>query len=491
MKKEQYAVNPHMPADKSAIASAVPMREFFSVNRKMRFIAILAMAVSLVDVLHSAEPVIDQSQVRLVQGGKRRLTVEYVLTGGDGVVTLDIQTNATAGAESGWVSVGPEKVATATGDVFKRVSAGAGTKRIDWYPRNVLPHDIVLPSGSVRAVVKAYPVYSPPDYMVINLDDGSIAYYENVAQLPNGIESDYCRDNALVLRKVHAAGRGFLMGTSPHEVGVPADAYFSYEKTQYVSFTQDYYLGVFEVTCGQFRRVMGKNQVESQFTLATEYRTRPVENVTYVSYGNDTGLMEANAWPNSDFDEARKTHANSFFGRLRTLTNLGSALCLPTSAQWEYACRAGSRSSLHLGYNLKVTSEGEDAALSRFARYKYNGGYVKGEGDTYSAPDPATATVANGTARVGSYEPNAWGFYDMLGNVREICYNHYYNYVTGADLVDPTGTVPSSNVTQYRIVRGGGWSSEPSECRAGAIEQYQIWTSPKNIGFRVLLQLQH
>ena len=450
------------------------------------FIAALCGAASMTC---SGMPTVDQSTVTISQDRFRRTKISYVLSGDAAVVTFDIQTNATAYAESGWVSIGPETLSTATGDVFRRVEAGA--RSIAWDSRKEFPEKLI-PAGCVRAVVKAYPLHSPPDYMVIDLDDGSRTYYDCASQLPMGIESDHYRDNTMVLKKVHAAGKSFLMGTSPHEVGKPEDAYLSLEKTQRVSFTQDYYLGIFEVTCGQFRRVMKANHGESQFTLTAGYRTRPVENAMYATWGDDVGMMNTGAWPNDDFDEARKTHEKSFFGRLRTLTGLGSALCLPTSAQWEYACRAGSRTSLHGGLNLKVASGGEDANLSRFARYKYNGGYVKGDGDTYSEPDYATATTANGTARVGSYEPNEWGFYDMLGNVREMCYNYYYNYNgAGVDRVDPAGTVPTSSVSSYRIARGGGWSSEPSACRAGAIEKNQMWVASKNLGFRVLLQLQH
>ncbi len=445
-----------------------------------------ALVVAFMHCVFASTVAANLSNVSVRQDANRNVTITYNLNGEDAIVAFDIETNAISCAETGWTSIGLEKLRYASGDVFRLVESDGVSKSIRWNPQEAWP-GMSVPQGCLRAIVRAYPTNSPPDYMVIDLDSGSATYYEAESELPEGIWSDHYRDKAIVLRRVHAAGRSFLMGTGAHEIGAPDDDSRGYEGVHRVSFTQDYYLGVFEVTCGQFRRVAGGNVTLSQFTLSTDFRTRPVEKMTYATYGADAGVMTDSAWPNDDFNVARKTHANSFFGRLRTLTGLGAALCLPTSAQWEFACRAGSRSQLHGGLNLDVATGSADANLSRFARYKYNSGYVDNGDGTFSAPEAATATIANGTARVGSYEPNEWGFYDMLGNVREMCYDYFYVWSYGEAKVDPSGGRPSN--TSYRVLRGGGWDSEPSACRSSAIDRIQIWASTPSVGFRVLLQL--
>ena len=121
---------------------------------------------------------------------------------------------------------------------------------------------------------------------------------------------------------------------------------------------------------------------------------------------------------------------------------------LPTEAEWEYAARAGSRTRF---------SWGDDAECSKMMYENDVGssenkcvGYVRSRGLT---PDS--------TAPVKSYSPNAWGLYDMHGNVWEWCQDWYGNYPSGS-VTDPTG--PSSG--SGRVLRGGGWSSGAGNCRS-------------------------
>jgi formylglycine-generating enzyme required for sulfatase activity len=160
-------------------------------------------------------------------------------------------------------------------------------------------------------------------------------------------------------------------------------------------------------------------------------------------------------------------------------------LDLPTEAQWEFACRAGCTNALYDGNEL-LTGTGEDANLSKLARYKYT---VESVNADYSC------STNSGTARVGTYEPNDWGLYDMLGNVAEMCLDCYSSYtnVTDEITIDPYGTkfygASSSNPTSYRVIRGGSYKSESQYCRSASRARAQVWFPDSAIGARMCYTL--
>ena len=147
-------------------------------------------------------------------------------------------------------------------------------------------------------------------------------------------------------------------------------------------------------------------------------------------------------WPNNS-----AVNATSFMGKLRAKTGL-STFDLPTESQWEYACRAVTTTALNTGHNL--TSGSSDPRMDVAGRYWYNGG------SGYSLSCPTSA----GTAEAGSYLPNAWGLYDMHGNVWEWCLDWYGTYP--GTVTDPEGAASGS----YRMRRGGSWNSEAYVCRS-------------------------
>ena len=179
------------------------------------------------------------------------------------------------------------------------------------------------------------------------------------------------------------------------------------------------------MTQKQWELVMGENPSGSLF----EAETRPVENVTY----GDIRGSGANAG------------AGSFMGRVRAKTGL-DGFDLPTEAQWEYACRAGTATALNTGKDL--TDATQCPEMDEAGRYDRN-------------RDDGHGGYAEHTA-AGSYLPNAWGLYDMHGNVWEFCLDWYGDYPAAA-VTDPAG--PASGPD--RVVRGGGWSSSQArECRS-------------------------
>ncbi len=290
------------------------------------------------------------------------------------------------------------------------------------------------------------------DYLVIDLSGGHSASSYPVSSLssvPSGGWTDEYKTTKMVFRRIPAGA--FIMGSPEGELGR-----LDRETQHQVTLTQDFYIGVFEVTQKQWERVMG--DWPSWFNNTTHRNARPVEQV---SYNTIRGSSAGSGWPaDSNVD------ATSFMGRLRSRT--GRAFDLPTESQWEYACRAGTTTALNSGKNLTATDSCPN--MNQVGRYWYNGGsgYSQG-GDT-----------SGGTAKVGSYQSNNWGLYDMHGNVWEWCLDWYDAYPGTA--TNPKG--PSTG--SYRVFRGGGWGYGAILCRSADRFYYPAYADG-SIGFRAAL----
>ena len=223
----------------------------------------------------------------------------------------------------------------------------------------------------------------------------------------------------------------FLMGSPTDELGRRDD-----ETQHEVTLTKGYWLGKFEVTQAQYEAVMGKNP--SNWKGAD----LPVEKVTWNEAMEFCAILTA---------------SEKAAGRLPE----GYEYTLPTEAQWEYACRAETTTALNSGKDL--SDQEQCSEMDEVGWYKYN--------------------CNDKTHPVGQKLPNAWGLYDMHGNVREWCLDWYeYVYPTSA-VTDPTG----AETGPFRVIRGGGWDVEASRCRS-AYRSNGFPDGKSNIyGFRVAL----
>ncbi|MBC8348566.1 MAG: SUMF1/EgtB/PvdO family nonheme iron enzyme, partial [Verrucomicrobia bacterium] len=179
-----------------------------------------------------------------------------------------------------------------------------------------------------------------------------------------------------------------------------------------VTLTEGYWLGKHEVTQSQWEKVMGSNP--------SSYKggDRPVETVS---------------WTEVTSFCAKLTASERAAGRLPA----GMTYQLPTEAQWEYACRAGTKTAFSFG-----EAAGE---LHRHANYA-------DVNTDFDWSDKAHDDGYENTSPVGSYKANGWGFFDMHGNVFEWCADWYGDYPSGA-VADPVGPAVGS----YRVLRGGSW----------------------------------
>jgi len=208
-----------------------------------------------------------------------------------------------------------------------------------------------------------------------------------------------------------------------------------------VTLTRGFWIGVYEMDQATYRRIMGNNP--SRFAG----NTLPVENV---SWDDAMALCE------------RLTRREREAGRLPA----GYVYRLPTEAEWEYAARAGTRTPFAFG-----SSATPDNANFRGCYPPQYGATTGSDSDLY------------GTRPVGSYAANAWGLYDMHGNVREWVFDKYNDRHPGGstrDHVNLTGQ-------RGRVLKGGGWEDFAHRSRSAARDRASESTRSASLGFRVVL----
>jgi len=212
--------------------------------------------------------------------------------------------------------------------------------------------------------------------------------------------------NSIGMTFMYIPSGTFMIGSPPNEPNRDND-----ESQHRVTISKPFYIQTTEVSQGQWRRVMGDNP--SHFKNCGD--DCPVENVTW-----------------KDVQEfIRKLNQMEGIDRYR----------LPTEAEWEYACRAGTTTPFYTGTCISTEQ----------ANYDGN----------YPMPGCPRGEDRKKTFRVGSFQPNSWGLYDMHGNVWEWCQDWYGDYPTG-QVTDPKG--PSSG--DSRVIRGGSWGGNAGGCRS-------------------------
>ena len=421
---------------------------------KSGLFACLALAASAV---YAVDPQVDSVSFDFNKDN-RLATIRYTLSDAPGIVTLDVETNrtgaATASAED-WVSIGGEHLREVVGDVNRYVE-DLGEHLLLWQPDKSWP-DHEVPAGAIRAVVTAWSPQTPPDYLVVDLVNSSNRwYYLGEDFLPRGgITNDYYRQDAIVMRRIPAAGVKWTMGLSSTARTAVGTGYTNMQQ-HYVKLTNDYYMGVFELTMGQVRKFstiewvkgyINKFSITDSFGGAAAYQY-------YTRFDNgDTNNCPAGEMSHkflrvSKIDDAafnwpaarHWVDPLSWIGKVRTKT--GVDFDLPTEAQWEFACRAGTGTMTYIGNFSKIDQSSRATYLKPIAWYDETAG---------------GASVGR-VHRVGTKLANGFGLYDMLGNVDELCLDWYAeDYGIGSADVETTTFVEPSGPSSGsdRSYRGG------------------------------------
>ena len=393
-----------------------------------------------------AVPEVSVSDVS-VDAVNRTTVINYVLSE-TAVVTFDVQIDG--------VSIGGEYLQGAVGDVSRKIAAGE--RKIVWcWPKGA---DSIALSATAKVVVTAWPLDNLPDYVVCDLcAQKGLFFYANAESIPGGIGDDRYKTDYLVIRRIPAKGVVWKMGSPDGESGRVANA----ETQHRVTFTNDYYMAVYETTQRQYERIMGvESEGTDKFTLSvTNAPTAPMDGL--VHWQNLRGAT-GYPWPPANGADIRGGRSDLPLGKLSSMT--GFTFDMPTDAEWEYACRAGEGSARYDGTD-------DASTIDELAWHSGNSG-----GKIHP---------------VGLKQPNRWGLYDMYGNVVERCLDWYTtNVFVSAENVatNPTGPgaadTNASGGTQYnRVSRGGSVASGASEIRSAYRMPHWI-TTTKFSGFRVV-----
>jgi formylglycine-generating enzyme required for sulfatase activity/uncharacterized caspase-like protein len=237
-----------------------------------------------------------------------------------------------------------------------------------------------------------------------------------------------------------AIPRGTFMMGSPTNEKQRTEA----ESPQHSVTVSEFWMGQFAVTQAQWRRVaeMGKITIDLDVDPSNfKGQNRPVEQVSW--------------------DEATE-----FCARLSRATN--RAYRLPSEAEWEYTCSAGTNTPFSFGPTLSP-----DVA-------NYHGNYTYGQG--------IKGKYRQGTTDVGSFPANAFGLYDMHGNVYEWCQDWWQDDYSKAP-TDGTAQLNQQSDELYRLLRGGSWGNSPRDCRSANRARFSPDNRDDFIGFRVACSL--
>ena len=185
--------------------------------------------------------------------------------------------------------------------------------------------------------------------------------------------------------------------------------------------------------------------------------------------------------PDRPVEQVSWDDVQEFFSRIEEQIP-GLGLCLPTEAQWEYACRAGTKTTLYTG-SIEIRGKYDAPALDPIAWYGGN----SGEGFELQAGQDSSGWSAmqyqnpkSGTRPVGLRAPNAWGLYDMLGNVWEWCADGMRDYDEHWRK-DPVGPLDAG---WDRVIRGGAWNSDAQHCRCAYRSKRRLGSRYNYLGFR-------
>ena len=314
----------------------------------------------------------------------------------DAIVTFAFATNG--------APVSPDCFIALSGDGLGFVRAGQGRKLV-WKGWKDLPN-ARLENLSVK--LTAWNPDVPPPYMVANLSkQGDVRYYASAADIPFGVGNVRYKTTHMVFSKIPAAGRNWSVGSNAGEESTVAR-----EVPHQIRFADDYYMAIYECTGGQY----------------SQFKTNPTKTATTHPYTADLDVTPVASCTMADVrggdDFAAAPTESSVIGLMRTKTGL--ALDLPTHNEWEVAARAG------IAGRINVLGATMDEIAWTTGNWKKDPKYTAG------------LYTINQTHEVGLLKPNAFGLYDVVGNVLELGRDWFDDSTYTAD-IGPGATAANVN----------------------------------------------
>jgi formylglycine-generating enzyme required for sulfatase activity len=288
----------------------------------------------------------------------------------------------------------------------------------------------------------------------------------------NGKEMALDLGNNVTMKLVRIPAGKFLMGSPETEKDRDAD-----EVQHEVTISKPFYMGITHVTVNQF----------AAFVKDSGYKTDAEREGWSLGVDISKGELQKKripgaSWRNPSFEQTGDhpvvqvswDDARMFCEWLSKRS--GRNVCLPTEAQWEYACRAGTRTACFWGDNPddgKGWANGPDQSLSKTLTHPPTGltFFTWDDGYVFTSP-------------VGRFKPNAFGLYDMIGNVTQWCSDWHEEYKTVA-VTDPTGAATGRD----HILRGGAWYGNPAACRSAIRGLGDVSLRSVRCGFRVTVAI--
>jgi sulfatase modifying factor 1 len=264
--------------------------------------------------------------------------------------------------------------------------------------------------------------------LAATLVSGFAAFAKPDRNDPSKKEQPKTFTNSIGMKFVWISPGTFMMGSPKEE-----KERFGHETQHKVTLTKGFYMGVYTVTQEEWRAVTGKNPGHFKGE-----KNLPVEQVSW--------------------DDCQE-----FIKKLREKDK--KLYRLPTEAEWEYSCRAGTKTPFHFGETIST-----DHA-------NYNGTFANGDGKK--------GVYREKTTPVGTFPPNAVGLFDMHGNVWQWCQDNYGVYLQ-KDVVDPQGPKKGDS----RVLRGGSWYHHPRHCRSASRVESEPDIRDDVIGFRLCFCLE-
>lgn len=246
-------------------------------------------------------------------------------------------------------------------------------------------------------------------------------------------------------------GGSFQMGSPESE------AWRSDDEVQHPVTVSDFFMSSYEVTQGEYEKIIGVNP--SNFFGDT----LPVENVSW---------LEAITYCNAKSAQENLTPVYTIDGQNISWNREADGYRLPTEAEWEYACRAGTKTPFY----MDPSPSAEDANYYGHYPYEIEGNYF-----AQDALETKPGEYRETTVEVGNFAPNPYGLYDMHGNVGEWVWDYYGSYPS-EEQTDPTG--PDSGV--FRVYRGGGWNDFAKNMRSAYRATLEQDHKSFNLGFRLV-----